>query len=375
METIKKYLDSMFENLPRTLEVMRAKDELYSMMEDKYTELINKGKKENEAIGIIISEFGNLDELAENLGLSREIFQEKVSDRRYVSQQEAEDYIYAVVARRLFLSLGIMLCIFSPAGPILFASVADLLHIAAVEGIGVTLMFVCAAVGVGLIIFSSFLTKSWKFLDRQLCVIDDETIAFLEREKDDSQTGRGMLLTVGIMLCIVSVVPVIFLSMAFSSFPILSDGIGPSLIFALSGIGVFLIVFSGSKIDACRKLLALNKKKFAFGFNMNNSQEDSRSAENNAERTFNSEQSLETKITEVESKIEKKVDEKLSSAKAPEGKAMDFLRQMVLSYWKSVTCIYFIWSFLTMNWGSTWIIFPIAGILRGPIERYFGVNK
>ncbi len=375
METIKKYLDSMFENLPRTLEVMRAKDELYSMMEDKYTELINEGKKENEAIGIIISEFGNLDELAENLGLSREIFQEKVSDRRYVSQQEAEDYIYAVVARRLFLSLGIMLCIFSLAGPILFASVADLLHIAAVEGIGVTLMFVCAAVGVGLIIFSSFLTKSWKFLDRQLCVIDDETIAFLEREKDDSQTGRGMLLTVGIMLCIVSVVPVVFLSMAFSSFPILSDGIGPSLIFALSGIGVFLIVFSGSKIDACRKLLALNKKKFAFGFNMNNSQEDSRFSENNEERSLNSEQSLETKITEVESKIEKKVDEKLSSAKAPEGKAMDFLRQMVLSYWKSVTCIYFIWSFLTMNWGSTWIIFPIAGILRGPIERYFGVNK
>ena len=70
METIKRYLESMFENLPRTLEVMRAKEELYSMMEYKYTELINEGKKENEAISIVISEFGNLDELAENLELT-----------------------------------------------------------------------------------------------------------------------------------------------------------------------------------------------------------------------------------------------------------------------------------------------------------------
>jgi hypothetical protein len=28
MDTIKKYLESMFEHLPKTLEVMRAKDEL-----------------------------------------------------------------------------------------------------------------------------------------------------------------------------------------------------------------------------------------------------------------------------------------------------------------------------------------------------------
>jgi hypothetical protein len=40
-------------------------------MEDKYNELISEGKKENEAIGIVISEFGNLDELAEGLGLNK----------------------------------------------------------------------------------------------------------------------------------------------------------------------------------------------------------------------------------------------------------------------------------------------------------------
>lgn len=70
METIKNYLESMFLNLPNTPEVYRAKSELLQMMEDKYTELKEEGKSENEAIGIVISEFGNLDELAADLGIA-----------------------------------------------------------------------------------------------------------------------------------------------------------------------------------------------------------------------------------------------------------------------------------------------------------------
>lgn len=69
METIKNYLENMFSHLPNTPEVQKAKYELYQMMEDKYNELISEGKSDNEAIGIVISEFGNLDELADSLGI------------------------------------------------------------------------------------------------------------------------------------------------------------------------------------------------------------------------------------------------------------------------------------------------------------------
>lgn len=57
METIKNYLENMFSHLPNTPEVQKAKYELYQMMEDKYNELISEGKSDNEAIGIVISEF------------------------------------------------------------------------------------------------------------------------------------------------------------------------------------------------------------------------------------------------------------------------------------------------------------------------------
>lgn len=69
METIRNYLETMFSNLPNTPEVLRAKKELWQMMEDKYNHLKSEGKSENEAIGIVIAEFGNLDEIAEDLGI------------------------------------------------------------------------------------------------------------------------------------------------------------------------------------------------------------------------------------------------------------------------------------------------------------------
>ena len=69
METIRNYLNAMFAGLPDTPEVRRAYIELAAMMEDKYTELIEEGRSENEAIGTVIAEFGNLEELAQDLGI------------------------------------------------------------------------------------------------------------------------------------------------------------------------------------------------------------------------------------------------------------------------------------------------------------------
>lgn len=60
MEAIREYLHNMFLNLPETPQVLRAKAELMEMMEDKYEELMQEGMSEKEAVGTVISEFGNL---------------------------------------------------------------------------------------------------------------------------------------------------------------------------------------------------------------------------------------------------------------------------------------------------------------------------
>ncbi|QWW19562.1 hypothetical protein I6B53_10910 [Schaalia sp. 19OD2882] len=73
MEAILTYLDTMFASLPQTPRLMEAKAELRAMMEDKYTELVSTGASHNEAVGQVITEFGNLDELAPILGISSEL--------------------------------------------------------------------------------------------------------------------------------------------------------------------------------------------------------------------------------------------------------------------------------------------------------------
>ena len=53
MEAIRNYLETMFLNLPNTPEVYKAKNELWQMMEDKYTELKNEGNGKWKLLEII----------------------------------------------------------------------------------------------------------------------------------------------------------------------------------------------------------------------------------------------------------------------------------------------------------------------------------
>ncbi len=73
MNTIIAYLETMFGTYPQTPKLFEAKAELRTMMEDAYQGFIAAGMSENEAIGGVISEFGNIDEIAPTLGISAEI--------------------------------------------------------------------------------------------------------------------------------------------------------------------------------------------------------------------------------------------------------------------------------------------------------------
>ena len=95
METIKNYLESMFRGLPLTEKVMKAKSELLQMMEDKYSELIRSGKTENEAVGEVIQNFGNLEDLADELGIKEILYQTKYSEvqRRKIAFEEVQNIL------------------------------------------------------------------------------------------------------------------------------------------------------------------------------------------------------------------------------------------------------------------------------------------
>lgn len=72
MNQIKNYIEAMFSSLPKTKEVIEMKLNMIDNMEEKYEALIAEGKQENEAIGIVVTQFGSIDELRSELGIPSE---------------------------------------------------------------------------------------------------------------------------------------------------------------------------------------------------------------------------------------------------------------------------------------------------------------
>lgn len=71
MDIITNYIESMFAGVPVNEQTRRLREDITANMSDKYDELVKEGKSVNEAIGTVISEFGNIDEVLTEMGVSR----------------------------------------------------------------------------------------------------------------------------------------------------------------------------------------------------------------------------------------------------------------------------------------------------------------
>ena len=177
MNIIKNYLDNMFLGLPETEDVNRAKKELLAMMEDKYNELKNSGKTENESIGIVISEFGNLYELAETLGIKEAL--ENKPDINHVSYEEAENYIEDSRNISPKTALGVFLCIMSPTILLLLLGLNESGFIQIKEerlvAAGLAALIALVAAGVSYFIRYSSKLEKYEYLEKNVFELDYRT--------------------------------------------------------------------------------------------------------------------------------------------------------------------------------------------------------
>ncbi len=318
MDTIKNYLETMFMQLPNTREVLRAKAELGQMMADKYNELISEGKPENEAIATVLSEFGNLDELSETLGI-KEVIHKSPVDKRIVKIDEARAYVKDREANSLRTGIGVMLCILSPVAEIIVGENIGL------RGFGVLSMFMTIALAVGLFIYNSVQSEKWSWMEKTPCAVEFATIDEINKAREAYRPLKAVFLCAGIVCCILAM-GVAGAVDEMRLFRAINDAEG---IFFLSivAIGVCLIVYGALRDTAFTKILTMNDSK-TVGGNYVDSQKSVK------------------RVTKT--------------------------GQAILSvFWPTVTCIYFMWSFVTMDWFITWIIWPLAPVFKMLIEAIF----
>ena len=344
METIKNYLESMFAKLPNTPEVKKAKDELWQMMEDKYNELIAEGMSDNAAVGTVISEFGNLDELAEDLGINNVVEASVNEERREITLDDAKEYLSAAKKRAWQIALGVAFCILSLVPASLFEAFGF-------NGdIGATLMFPMIAVGVVLFIYSSVNMKKWEYLNKEACSMDFATSDYVKDEESRYLPKYALQLAIGVALCVISFVPAAFMdNLTVGAGYVDFDEFGGALLFIFVAVGVFMIVNTAITKGSFETIFkACARKKIAGspyvdgGDNENLESADSNSGSGNT-YTFTEGEKTYRYISPAAETI------------------MDV-------FWPTATCIYLCWSFLTFDWWVTWIIWPIAGILHAALK-------
>jgi hypothetical protein len=135
-ENLRRRLDELFENAPKTRRAYELKEELLANLTDKYNDLVASGKSEDEAVNIAIAGIGDVDELIKGLGESDVLNNEKM-------QKDREK-------RALVTSISVGLYIMSIVVLILCVTVLGL------SGeVSVCLMFTIIAIATSLIVYNS----------------------------------------------------------------------------------------------------------------------------------------------------------------------------------------------------------------------------
>ncbi|WP_312811508.1 permease prefix domain 1-containing protein [Sedimentibacter sp.] len=312
MNTIRNYLDNMFLGLPQTEEVTKAKMELLAMMEDKYNELKNSGKTENEAIGIVISEFGNLDELGDTLGIKHAL--EHKSDIPIITYEEAQNYIVAAKEVTPKISLGILFCIISPVILLLLLGLSELNMVSIKEesliAVGLAALIALVAVGVSYIIRFSGKIEKYDNLKHDFFEIDYKTEQMVRGILAEDEPVYRSAVSTSVILYILSALPVIVIPLVFEA-----EGLS-----VLSVVMTLLIVafstynlISKSAVNGTCNIL-LQQGDYSLKRKSN-------------------------KISRIVSNV----------------------------YWCIIVAIYLGYSFITYNWAMSWIIWPVAGLLFAAI--------
>lgn len=323
MDAIRSYLDNMFAHLPRTEELRRAKEELLQMMEDKYHQLKAEGRSENEAVGQVISEFGNLEEVAEQLGIAQQIGQDNNKDQIIaMNKAEVDQYLADTQEASKKIAGGVMLIICAVIPLLILRGLAgaNVLEDKVATALGIAALFIAIAIGVYNFIVMGIKTEKYEQLEKVPVDLDQSIRAELRNLKDDYRPTFARSIGLGVVLILVGVL-VLTTTAILELKPDYLTILAVALLLLLVSIATYLFITSSMRSESYDTLL------------------------NEGEYTKQSKQ------------------------------GNKFLEAISGPYWMFVTVIYLAWSFIKMAWGISWIVFPIAGVLFGLIGAVAKVTQ
>jgi len=254
MEAIRSYLDNIFANLPRTKDVLHAKKEMLANMEEKYHAYKDEGRSENEAVGSVISEFGNIDELLNELAIEKPVPNKAV---RALTKQEVTDWLDLKRRSGLMVAFGVFLCIAGAASVVLMSTMGQWvfghfsLPASTKSVFGVVLMLIMIVAAVALFIYSGMRLEKYKFMKGSF-ELPELLRKNIEDKKDQFTKAYTFANISGVSLCILAPLAIILPSIFLENIPVEAWVVVMLLLVACA---VFLFVYFGTMMECYDRLL------------------------------------------------------------------------------------------------------------------------
>lgn len=241
---------------------------------------------------------------------------------RVVSKEEAEQLTELSSVLSWRVAIGVLLCIFSPVVLLFCAGLSEIgiLSEAVAVTIGLLSLFAHVAVAVALFVPAGVRAGRFEYLEQEQIRLQDGLEAVLRQRLAEYEKTHLILLTVGVVLCILGVVPLITVACLFED-AVFAMVVCLCLLLIVVAVGVFLIVHTSYIVSGFQKLL----------------QEGDYSAR-------------------------KKRHHARSEA-------------VMTIYWCIVTAVYLAVSFLTFAWNITWVIWVVAALCSPVLELLSGIGK
>lgn len=110
------------------------------------------------------------------------------------------------------IAIGASLCVLSPIFLLLLGGLSEYRNIGITEdmagGIGVSILLIIVAVGVSILITNGMQLTKYEYLDKEKIALEYGVKGIVEKKKDNYQSTFIRHITIGVVLCIMGVVPI-----------------------------------------------------------------------------------------------------------------------------------------------------------------------
>ncbi len=239
----------------------------------------------------------------------------EVASSRTVSLEEANAFLAVKEQNSRRVALAVMLCILSPVALILLGGVQAFGLLSwseeAAGGLGLIILILMLLPAVALFVISCLRISPYSYLEKEPVDTLYGVTGMVRDRKEKFRPTHTRYLIVGILICVASVIP-LFISMFFGG-ESFRGAVGIASMLAAAAIGVMLIV-RVSIIQGSYQML-LEEEDY------------SRESKENSRR----------------------------------------YGYICTAYWCLVTAAYLAWSFIGDNWRTSWVIWPVAGVVFGAV--------